>query len=55
MCVIELRLTDAQTLNAVNSSSGTEYPIFQISDGEKSALLLAGEVLTTPRGFRLHH
>jgi hypothetical protein len=46
--VIELRLTDAQTINAVNSSSGTEYPIFQMSDGEKSALLLAGEVLTTP-------
>src|ERR1035438_1460542 len=36
--VIELRLTDAQTINAVNSSSGTEYPIFQMSDGEKSAL-----------------
>ena len=47
---IELRLTDAQTLNAVNSTSGTEYPIFQMSDGEKSALLLAGEVLTTPTG-----
>jgi energy-coupling factor transporter ATP-binding protein EcfA2 len=48
--VIELMLTDAQTLNAVNSTSGTEYPIFQMSDGEKSALLLAGEVLTTPTG-----
>ena len=48
--VIELRLTDVQTLNAVNSMSGTEYPIFQMSDGEKSALLLAGEVLTTPTG-----
>lgn len=46
--VIELRLTDAQTLNAVNSTNGTEYPIFQMSDGEKSALLLAAEVLTTP-------
>jgi hypothetical protein len=45
--VIELKLTDAQTLNAVNSASGAEYPIFQMSDGEKSALLLAGEVLTT--------
>jgi hypothetical protein len=47
---IELRLAEAQTLNAVNSMSGTEYPIFQMSDGEKSALLLAGEVLTTPAG-----
>jgi hypothetical protein len=43
-------LTDGQTLNAVNSMSGTEYPIFQMSDGEKSALLLAGEVPTTPAG-----
>lgn len=48
--VIELKLTDAQTLNAVNSASRTEYPIFQMSDGEKSALLLAGEVLTTAKG-----
>lgn len=48
--VIELRMTDAQTFNAVNSASQTEYPIFQMSDGEKSALLLAAEVLTTPEG-----
>lgn len=48
--VIELKLTDTQTLNAVNSTSTTEYPIFQMSDGEKSALLLAGEVLTTAKG-----
>ena len=48
--VIELRLTDGQTLNAINRMSGAEYPIFQMSDGEKSALLLAGEVLTTPTG-----
>ena len=47
---IELKLTDTQTLNAVNSASGTEYPIFQMSDGEKSALLLAAEVLTAPKG-----
>jgi len=46
--MVELRLTDAQTLIAFNSASKTEYPIFQMSDGEKSALLLAGEVLTTP-------
>lgn len=48
--VIELRLTDVQTLSAFNNTSGTEYPIFQMSDGEKSALLLAGEVLTTSEG-----
>lgn len=48
--VIKLNLTAAQTLNAVNSESQTEYPIFQMSDGEKSALLLAGEVLTSPEG-----
>lgn len=46
--LIELKLTAAQTFNAVNSDSQTEYPIFQMSDGEKSALLLAAEVLTTP-------
>ena len=48
--VIELRLTDAQELNAINSANKTEYPIFQMSDGEKSALLLAAEVLTTSAG-----
>ncbi len=46
--VVELDLTPTQTLNAVNRESQTEYPIFQMSDGEKSALLLAAEVLTTP-------
>jgi hypothetical protein len=48
--VIELSLTDAQTFNAVNSAGATEYPISQMSDGEKSALLLAAEVLTAPEG-----
>jgi hypothetical protein len=48
--VIELELTDSQTFIAVNSASKTEYPIFQMSDGEKSALLLAAEVLTAPKG-----
>lgn len=47
---IELKLTDEQTLDAVNRVSGAEYPIFKMSDGEKSALLLAGEVLTTDEG-----
>jgi hypothetical protein len=48
--VIKLRPTDAQALNAVSSASGKEYPIFQMSDGEKIALLLAAGVLTTPQG-----
>jgi hypothetical protein len=47
---IELKLTAEQTLNAVNRASKTEYPVFHMSDGEKSALLLAAEVLTTPEG-----
>lgn len=46
--VIQLKLTAEQTFNAVNSASKTEYPIFHMSDGEKSALLLAAEVLTAP-------
>ena len=48
--VIELKLTAEQTFNAVNSASKTEYPIFHMSDGEKSALLLAAEVLTATEG-----
>ncbi len=47
---IELKLTSAQMLNAVNDRGKSEYPIFQMSDGEKSALLLAAEVLTTAQG-----
>lgn len=43
---VQLVLTDNQTFNAVNASRGTEYPIFQMSDGEKSAVLLASEILT---------
>jgi AAA domain, putative AbiEii toxin, Type IV TA system/Protein of unknown function (DUF4435) len=48
--VIEVKLTAEQTLNAVNIASKTEYPIFHMSDGEKSALLLAAEVLIAPQG-----
>ena len=47
---IELKLTPQQTLNAVSSRSTSEYPIFHMSDGEKSALLLAAEVLTIAQG-----
>lgn len=47
---LEFRVTEEQALNAVNTASKSEYPIFQMSDGEKSALLLAAEVLTIPEG-----
>ncbi len=50
MLVVTLKLTESQSFNVFNSASKTEYPIFQMSDGEKSALLLAAEVLTTPKG-----
>jgi hypothetical protein len=49
--LIELRVTEGQSLNAFNTASETEYPIFQMSDGEKSTLLLAAEVLTIPEGY----
>ena len=45
---VEIRLTDEQLFNAVNSLNGVEYPIFQMSDGEKSALLLAAEIMAAP-------
>jgi ABC-type oligopeptide transport system ATPase subunit len=44
---IELAITDQGGFDAV-SGSGSRYPISQMSDGEKSALLLAAEVLTAP-------
>lgn len=46
----ELDIQDGQVFVARHSGLGTVYPIFQLSDGERSALLLAGEVLTTPPG-----
>ncbi len=45
---IQIRATDEQTFSAVNVARGAEYPIFQMSDGEKSAVLLAVEILTAP-------
>lgn len=45
---VQLVLTDSQTFNAVNVVRRAEYPIFQMSDGEKSAVLLAAEVLSAP-------
>jgi energy-coupling factor transporter ATP-binding protein EcfA2 len=47
---VELALTDVQTFDAVNRKSQATYPINRMSDGEKSAVLLAAEVITTPEG-----
>lgn len=47
---IQLVLTAQQTFLAHHAALGVDYPIFQMSDGEKSALLLATEVLTAPPG-----
>jgi hypothetical protein len=41
---IELELTASSTFDAINSDN-QRYPISQMSDGEKSAVLLAAEVL----------
>ncbi|WP_372699732.1 AAA family ATPase [Arthrobacter sp. JSM 101049] len=43
--VIQVKTTDRQTFAAVHRDLGNEYPIAQMSDGERSALLLAAEVL----------
>lgn len=47
---VELCLTDAQTFDAVNRLSGATYPINRMSDGEKSAVLLAAEIISSPEG-----
>ncbi|NKG21995.1 AAA family ATPase [Paeniglutamicibacter terrestris] len=46
--VIRVKITDKQTFMAVHRELGNEYPIAQMSDGERSALLLAAEVLVAP-------
>lgn len=45
---IELHVTERQTFFVRNRDLQVDYPIFHMSDGEKSALLLAAEVLTAP-------
>jgi len=45
---IQLRLTEGQTFDAWNVSSATQYPITRMSDGEKNAVLLAADVITSP-------
>jgi energy-coupling factor transporter ATP-binding protein EcfA2 len=44
----EIGLTSESTFE-VKRKSGERYPIFQMSDGERSALHLAGKVLTAPK------
>lgn len=47
---VQLRLTDTQTFDAINSETSSEYPINRMSDGEKSAVLLAAEIIASPQG-----
>ncbi len=46
---INLHLTVQGSLEVEHQDRPATYPISQMSDGEKSALLLAAEVLTSPR------
>ncbi|MFW0872448.1 AAA family ATPase [Rhodococcoides corynebacterioides] len=43
-----VNITDQQTFTATHRDLGVTYPISQMSDGERSALLLSAEVLTAP-------
>jgi hypothetical protein len=45
---IELALTDQSGFDAVAAAGSVRYPISQMSDGERSALLLAAEVIVAP-------
>lgn len=45
---IDIVATRDQTFAVRNQLSGADYPIFQMSDGERSALLLAADVLGAP-------
>ena len=47
---IELEVTESDSFVAQHRSLGTKYPIYLMSDGEKSALLLAADVLTAIPG-----
>lgn len=46
----ELDVTEHQAFSATHRALRVTYPISQMSDGERSALLLAAEVLTAPGG-----
>jgi ABC-type cobalamin/Fe3+-siderophores transport system ATPase subunit len=45
-----LGATEHATFEAITADGTTRYPISEMSDGEKSALLLAAEVMTSPHG-----
>jgi ABC-type lipoprotein export system ATPase subunit len=45
---VELVLTEQATFDTVSTERDARYPISQMSDGEKSALLLASEVIAGP-------
>lgn len=45
---LSFSLTEQSTIQVLNSARGAAYPISQMSDGEKSALLLAAEILSSP-------
>ncbi|MDT3343760.1 AAA family ATPase [Microbacterium aquilitoris] len=47
---VELRYGEDNLFYANHARLGAEYPIFQMSDGEKNALLMAAEVVTAPVG-----
>ena len=45
---VELVLSERSSFDACSARTGARYPISQMSDGEKSALLLAAELLMAP-------
>ncbi len=47
---VQIRLTDKASFDAEREGIEDRYPISEMSDGEKSAVLLAAEVLTAPSG-----
>lgn len=46
--LVSVTTTDRQTFAATHRGLGNSYPISQMSDGERSALLLAAEILVAP-------
>ena len=49
---ISIRIREDECLMAAKNS-GTEYSVAELSDGERNAVLIAGEVLTAPNGTLL--
>ncbi|WJZ68627.1 AAA family ATPase [Kocuria rosea] len=47
---IQIALVAGDRFEAIHNGRGVRYPITEMSDGEKSALLLAAEILTRPTG-----